>query len=159
MHRYSTKILRLVVLIAGVIVLAFCGAAAWNAFATPPTSEFFVLSCVFFIGTCAAAVPCYVALYQSYRLLRAIDTGRAFSEQSIKALKIITRSALAEFFICAFGGLPFFYALAQKEDAPGFVLIGMGIAGVAFIITVFASVLNQLLQTAIAIKSENDLTI
>jgi hypothetical protein len=117
------------------------------------------LSYVLLIGTCAAAIPCFTALYQSYKLLGYIDTGRAFSELSVKALKIITRSALIEFFICTLGGLPFFIAVADKDDAPGLVLVGMAIAGVAFVIFVFASVLNRLLQDAIVMKSENDLTI
>ncbi len=49
--------------------------------------------------------------------------------------------------------------MAKKDDAPGLVIIGMAIAGVAFIIFVFASVLNRLLQDVIAMKTENDLTI
>jgi hypothetical protein len=49
--------------------------------------------------------------------------------------------------------------VAEKDDAPGLVVVGMVIAGVAFVIFVFASVLNRLLQDAIAMKSENDLTI
>jgi aromatic ring-opening dioxygenase catalytic subunit (LigB family) len=46
-----------------------------------------------------------------------------------------------------------------KYNSPGLVVIGMAIAGVAFVIFVFASVLNRLLHDAIALKSENDLTI
>lgn len=61
--------------------------------------------------------------------------------------------------ICTLGGLPFFYVVAEKDNAPGLVLIGMTIAGIAFIIYVFASVLYKLLQDAIVIKTENDLTI
>ena len=159
MKRYSTTILRLAIFIAGAIVLTICGGAAWLAIETNPSSEYFTLSYVLFAGSCLAAIPFHMALYQSYKLLKLIDTDCAFSEVSVKALNIITRSALIEFIICTLGGLPFFYTLAQKDDAPGLVVIGMGIAGVAFIIFVFASVLNQLLQKAIAIKSENDLTI
>lgn len=110
-------------------------------------------------GTCSAAIPCCIALFQSYKLLVFIDTGRAFSELAVKALKIITRSALAEFLICTLGGLPFFYKMAIMEDAPGLVVIGMAITGIVFITFVFASVINRLLQDAIAIKSENDLTV
>lgn len=152
-------ILRVAVFIAGAIVIAICSGAAWLAIKTNPSSEYHILSYVLLAGTCAAAIPCFVALCQSYKLLGYIDSGCVFSESSAKALKIISISALAEFLICTLGGLPFSYVAAQKEDAPGLVLIGMAIAGVAFIIYVFVSVLNKLLQDAIAIKSENDLTI
>jgi len=159
MERFSTTILRLAIFIAGAIVLTICGGTALLAVKTNPSSGYLTLSYVLFAGTCLAAIPFYIALYQSYKLLNLIDTDCAFSELSVKALKIITRSALLEFIICTLGGLPFFYALAEKDDAPGLIIIGMGIAGVAFIIFVFASVLNRLLQKAIEIKSENDLTI
>jgi hypothetical protein len=159
MKRYSTIILRFALFVAGAIVCAICSGAAWLAIKTDPISEFYILSYVLLIGTCLAAIPFFIAVYQSYKLLGYIDTDRAFSELSVKALKIITRSALAEFLICTLGGLPFFYMVAEKDDAPGLIIIGMVIAGIAFVIFVFASVLNQLLQEAIAMKTENDLTI
>lgn len=56
-------------------------------------------------------------------------------------------------------GLPFFYIVAKLEDAPGIMLIGLGIIFASTIIAVFAAVLQRLLQEAIDIKSENDLTI
>lgn len=159
MKRYSTIILRLAIITAGAIVLAICGGTAWQAIKTDRSSEYHILSYVLFIGTCLAAIPFFIALYQSYKLLGYIDSNRAFSEASVKALRNITRSAFVEFLICALGGLPFFYIVADKDDAPGLVIVGMVIAGIAFVIFVFASVLNRLLQDAIAMKSENDLTI
>lgn len=152
-------ILRLAIFIAGAIVLAICCFAAWQAINTDASSDYFSLSYIFLTGTCLAAIPCFIALYQSYKLLGYIDTNRAFSESSAKALRIIKNSALVEFFICVFGGLPFFYVVAEKQDAPGLIIIGLVIAGVAFIISVFASVLSRLLHEAIAMKKENDLTI
>jgi hypothetical protein len=159
MKNVSTIILRLAIFVAGAIVLAICGVAAWQAIKVNPSSDYFILSYVLLAGTCLAAVPCYIALYQSYKLLGYIDAGSVFSDLSVKALNIIMRSAFIEFLICTLGGLPFFYVVADKEDAPGLVVVGMAIAGVAFVIFVFASVLNRLLQDAIAMKSENDLTI
>ena len=159
MKNISTMILRLAIIAAGIIVLAICSVATWQAIKTNPSSDYYILSYVLLIGTCLAAVPCYIALYQSYKLLGYIDTGCAFTALSVKALKIIMYSALVEFLICTLGGLPFFYVVTEKDDAPGLIIIGMAIAGVAFIIFVFASVLNRLLQDVIAMKSENDLTI
>lgn len=159
MKRCSTLILRLAIFVAGAVVLALCLRAGWFVIKTPSFSEHFIWYCILLGGSCLAAVPCYIALYQSFKLLAYIDAGCALSDLSVKALKVITRSALAEFFICTLGGLPFFYVIAQMDDAPGLVVIGMAIAGAAFVIFVFASVLNRLLQDALAMKSENDLTI
>jgi hypothetical protein len=159
MRNYSTLILRLAIFAAGAIVIAILSGAAWLAITTEPFSVYYILSYILLAGTCLAAIPCFIALYQSYKLLGYIDTGRAFTELSVKALRIITYSAFVEFLICTLGGLPFCYVVAEIDDAPGFIIIGMVIAGVAFIISVFASVLNRLIQDAITIKSENDLTI
>ncbi len=155
----STILLRFAIFAAGAIVLAMCSGAGWVAVKVDPASDYVIWARVLLGGTCAAAIPCFTALYQSFKLLGYIDTNRAFSDLSVKALKIITRSSLAEFFICTLGGLPFAYIIAKMDDAPGLVLIGMAIAGVAFVLFVFASVLNRLLQEAIVMKSENDLTI
>jgi len=159
MKRYSTSILRLALFAAAAIVLFVCGVTLWMAVKTERTSDYYYLSYVLFIGTSLATIPFFIAIIQSYKLLGLIDSNNAFSQESAKALCIIARSAFVEFLICALGGLPFFYIVAEKDDAPGLILIGIIIAGCAFVISVFASVLNRLLQQAIAIKAENDLTI
>lgn len=56
-------------------------------------------------------------------------------------------------------GLPLFYLLAERDDAPGVILIGMAVIFAAMVIAVFAAVLQKLLKEAIDIKSENDLTV
>lgn len=56
-------------------------------------------------------------------------------------------------------GLPLFYIVAEADDAPGLIIIGLVIIFAATVVAVFAAVLQKLLKNAIAIKSENDLTI
>ena len=54
--------------------------------------------------------------------------------------------------------MPLFYLIAEKDDAPGIILIGMALIFASMVIAVFA-VLQKLLKEAIDIKSENDLTV
>ena len=56
-------------------------------------------------------------------------------------------------------GMPLFYLIAEKDDAPGIILIGMALIFASMVIAVFAAVLQKLLKEAIDIKSENDLTV
>jgi hypothetical protein len=49
--------------------------------------------------------------------------------------------------------------VAQKDDAPGLFALALVFIGASFSVAVFAAVLQQLLQNAIAIKKENDLTV
>jgi hypothetical protein len=55
--------------------------------------------------------------------------------------------------------MPLFYLVADKDDAPGIIVIGMIIIFASMVIAVFAAVLQKLLKEAIDIKSENDLTV
>jgi hypothetical protein len=55
--------------------------------------------------------------------------------------------------------MPLIIYVAEKDDAPGAVLIGLVFIFATLIVGVFAAVLERLLQNAIELKSENDLTV
>ncbi|MBP2113589.1 hypothetical protein J2Z70_003750 [Paenibacillus silagei] len=55
--------------------------------------------------------------------------------------------------------MPLFYLMAEKDDAPGIIVIGMILIFASLVIAVFAAVLQKLLKDAIELKSENDLTV
>lgn len=55
--------------------------------------------------------------------------------------------------------LPFVFLVAQLDDAPGLVIVGMVPVFASMVVAVFAAVLQKLLKNAIDIKSENDLTV
>lgn len=109
-------------------------------------------------GILATAVPFFFALYQTLLLLSYIDKNNAFSELSVKAIKNIKHSAGVISVLYAFI-MPYIIYVADKDDAPGAVIIGLMFICTSFVIAVFAAVLEQLLQNAIDIKSENDLTV
>jgi hypothetical protein len=110
------------------------------------------------IGMYISAVPFYFALYQAFRLLGYIDKNKAFSELSVRALKNIKYCALAISILYVLV-MPFFFRIADADDAPGLVLIGLIIIFASFVVAAFAAVLQKLLKNAIDIKAENDLTI
>jgi hypothetical protein len=160
MKRVSTLFLRATVIGIGAIVLALCIFALPPMWAAVP-EEYPEITYVFYgilFGMYAAAVPFFIALRQTLKLLSYIDKNKAFSELSVKALKRITYCAVTIFglFVAI---LPFFYIWAEKDDAPGLIIIGMILATASLAVGVFAAVLKQLLGAAIAIKSENDLTV
>ncbi len=55
--------------------------------------------------------------------------------------------------------LPFVYVVAEIDDAPGLILVGMIPIFASLVVAVFTAVLQKLLNEAINIKSENDLTV
>lgn len=110
------------------------------------------------IGLYLTAVPFLFALHQTLKLLSYIDKNKAFSGLSVKALKLIKYCALVISGLYAIGS-PYIYYAAQRDDAPGVMAMGLIITGASFAIAIFAAVLQKLLQSAIAIKKENDLTV
>ena len=110
------------------------------------------------IGMYAATVPFFFALYQTLKILSYIDKNKAFSELSIKALKNIKYCAITISILYA-GLIPLLAPMAQADDAPGLVALGLVITFASIVVAVFAAVLQKLLKNAIDIKSENDLTV
>lgn len=105
-----------------------------------------------------AAVPFFFALYQGLRLLGYIDRNTAFSDTSIHAIKNFKYSAFSISVLYA-ASMPYIVYVADKDDAPGAVMIGLVFVIAPLVVSVFAAVLEKLLQNAIDIKSENDLTV
>lgn len=110
------------------------------------------------IGMYVAAVPFLVALYQTFRLLGYIDRNEAFSYLSVKSLRFIKYCALCITVVYT-ATLPFFYQFAERDDAPGFMVIGLVLVFASFVVAVFAELLQKLLKRAIDLKQENDLTV
>ncbi|WP_144526458.1 DUF2975 domain-containing protein [Peribacillus simplex] len=156
----TTLFLKIAVIFIGIPVLALC------IFFVPEIANFAAelypdmayLKYLVFIDLYASAIPFYFALYQAFKLLSYIDKNKAFSELSVRALKTIKNCAITISGLYVLG-MPLFYLIADMDDAPGIILIGMVVIFASLVIAVFAAVLQRLLQEAIDIKSENDLIV
>ncbi|MEG0497813.1 MAG: DUF2975 domain-containing protein [Carnobacterium sp.] len=158
MKKGTTLFLKLAVLLIGLPILALSlFGLIWliNNQASPAYNQ---LLYPILIGIYVSVFPFFAALYQAFKLLNHIDRNQAFSDLSVKALKNIKFCALliSGLYLVI---LPFIFGLAQMDDAPGLVLVGMIPIFASLVIAVFAAVLQKLLQEAIKIKSENELTV
>ncbi|MGP4075792.1 DUF2975 domain-containing protein [Halobacillus sp. K22] len=158
MKRGSTLFLKVSVFLIGLPVIALCIFAlpsiAREASDTEYASYIYPVLAAMYI----AAIPFFMALYQALRLLGFIDKNNAFSESSVKALKRIKFSAVT-ISVVYMAAMPFFYLIGELDDAPGVIVIGLVFVFASLVIAVFTAVLQMLLKNAIAIKSENDLTV
>ncbi|WP_050182123.1 DUF2975 domain-containing protein [Domibacillus robiginosus] len=163
MKQVSTLFLKIAVILIGIPVLALCLfllpqiANEANEAAERGADVAFVVYGILMVMY-IATVPFYTALYQAFKLLSYIDKNKAFSKLSVRALKNIKSCAIiiSGLYVVA---LPLVYIMAEIDDAPGLVLIGMVPIFASMVIAVFAAVLQKLLQEAIDIKSENDLIV
>lgn len=154
----ETLLLRMAITFLGVVVLLL--SVFFLPWLTKTGTDAFPDPLIFAIvgGMVLTLPPFFFALFQALVLLKQIDAQEAFTQASKTAIKKIKNSA---FMITGIYMLllPVFYIIAELDDAPGVVVIGILLAGAPLIIAVFAAVLEKLLESALAIKSENDLTI
>ncbi len=154
----STLFLRIAVFLIGTPVIALCiFGIPWLA-NNPVNPDYAHILYPILIGMFVSVIPFCIALYQAFKILNFIDKNKAFSELSVKALKNIKFCAIT------IGGIyvvimPFVYLVAELDDAPGMIIMGMIPAFTSMVIALSTAVLQKLLQEAISIKSENDLTV
>jgi hypothetical protein len=159
--RSSTLFLQAVVVLVGVVTLALMllephlegGNAHASLFQMYFNDPF--LACVY-IGS----IPFFVALFQAFKLLGYIGQNKVFTQAAVNALKtikycvFITAGAIvaADVYlrVAAFNG---------NDDPAGAVMLGMIVIFVLIVIGTAAAVFEKTLQSAVDIKSENDLTV
>lgn len=157
MKHASTLILKITVILLSLPALGACAIGAL-ALIRNSSDEFPGKLVPTDTGFFVAVVPYFIALYQTYRLLDYIDRNIAFSERSVRALRIIKYcgNAVGAIFTAM---SPVILSMAREEDAPGVFAIGLGVAFSSFVVAVFGALLERLLQNAIRLKTENELTV
>lgn len=160
MKQATTLFLKLAVILLGIPVLAVCLflVPKLGNFAGELYPDITYIKPLVLIDMYAAAIPFYFVLFHAFKLLSYIDKNQAFSEFSVKALKNIKYGAITISAVYLLG-MPLYYLIAKRVDPPFVMPIGSIIIFASLVIAVFAAVLQRLLQNAISIKSENDLTI
>ncbi|SEG42648.1 DUF2975 domain-containing protein [Paenibacillus sp. UNC499MF] len=159
MKKASTLFLKLAVILMGIPVLALCIFLVPNVanFAAELYPNIASMKYFVFILMYGAAIPFYFVLYQAFNLLRYMDKSKSFSQLSVNALKNIKHNAITISSLYVLG-MPLIHFIAKKVDPP-IGLLGLVIIFSSLVIAFFAAVLQRLLQEAIIIKSENDLTV
>ncbi len=158
MRKDTILFLKLAVIIIGIIVfMLFIFWLPWLANSTSEMyPEYAYLKYPVLIGVYTTGIPFYIALYNAFMLLNYIKKGNAFSEQSVNILNNIKKCAISVIIVYV---AIFLYLLTQNALHPGIAIILFAIIFTAFTISLFAAVLQELLSTALEIKSENDLTV
>ena len=107
----------------------------------------------------AASIAFFVALYKAFKLLGYIGQNKILSANSVKALKSIKYCAIVLSILIVMAGL-FIKISHDKEDDPaGFIAICILTTFISLVIATAAAIFEKILQNAIDMKSENDLTI
>jgi hypothetical protein len=106
----------------------------------------------------AGSIPFFMALYQAFKVLGYARQNKVFSEAAVKALRTIKYCALA---IIGFVVVEEFFIMLNhgSDDPAGGVFMGVLITFGSIVIATAAAMFERILQNAVDIKSENDLTV
>jgi hypothetical protein len=104
-----------------------------------------------------ASIPFFVALYQGFRVLGYAGQNQVFSPAAVKALRTIKLCAIA--LVGFVAGAEIFILMQDGEDRAGGVALGVFIAFGSIIMATAAATFERILQTAVDLKSENELTV
>ena len=103
------------------------------------------------------SIPFFVALYQGFKVLGYAGKNQVFSPAAVKALWTIKFCAIA---IVGFvAGAEIFILMQDGEDRAGGVAMGVLIAFGSIVMATAAATFERILQNAVDLKSENDLTV
>jgi hypothetical protein len=106
-----------------------------------------------------ASIAFFVALYQAFKLLGYVARNEVFSQRSVKALRTIKYCAMTLVAFILGAEAYFFIAVRGKDDIAGGVMMGLFLIFVSVVIATAAAVFERTLQSAVEMKSENDLTV
>jgi len=107
-----------------------------------------------------ASIAFFVALYQAFKLLGYVGRGDVFSQRSVKALRTIKYCAMSLVGFLVGAEAYFFIVQRSKvDDIAGGVMMGLFLIFVSVVVATAAAVFERTLQSAVELKSENDLTV
>src|SRR5947209_16150242 len=104
-----------------------------------------------------ASIAFFVVLYQTFKVLGYVRQKKVFSQEAVRALRTIKFCAIA--IIGFVAGAEIFIMLSNSDDRAGGVFMGVLITFGAVVIATAAAMFERILENAVAIKSENDLTV
>src|SRR5262245_36449175 len=158
MKRSSTIFLQLVIVLIGIGALALL---LWDPHIEGRNAHAALFAIYFkdpFLAYAyLASIPFFVALYQAFKVLGYAGQNQVFSPVAVKALRTIKFCALALIGFVAGGEI--FIMFGNSDDRAGGVFMGILITFGSCVMATAAALFEQILQNAVDIKSENDLTV
>ena len=158
MKRSSTVLLQIVIVLISIGALAFM---LWEPHIEGRNAHATIFEIYFkdpFLAySYLASIPFFVALYQAFKALGYVRQDKTFSQASVKALRTIKYCAMA---IIGFVVVSVIFLLrGDPEDRPPGVVIRVLITFGSIVIATAVAMFERILQNAMDLKSENDLTV
>ncbi len=159
MKRISTIFLQAVIVLIGIVALAILIWFPLTEGRAANLDLFSIYSDPFILYGYAASIAFFVALYKAFKLLGYIGQNKVFSPDSVGTLKSIKYCAIVLSILIATAGLYIRITHNKEDDPAGFIAICIVTTFVSIVVATAAAIFEKILQKAMDMKSENDLTI
>lgn len=159
MKKSSTVFLQVVIVIIGIVALAIMIRFPLTEGRAANLDLFSIYTDPFLVYGYLASIAFFVALYQAFKLLGYIGQNKVFSLSSVKALRTIKYCAIVLSTSIVMAGLYIRIFHATDDDPAGFFALCIVTTFISIVIATAAAVFERTLQSAVDIKSENDLTV
>lgn len=106
-----------------------------------------------------ASIPFFTALYQAIRVLGYVQQNQTFSPATVRAVRIIKYCAFGTALLIVGAGVFIKLNAHPGDDPAGFLMLCMVAIFVSIVVGTIATVFGRILQNAVDLKSENDLTV
>jgi len=159
MKKGSTIFLQAVIVLIGIAAPAIMIRFPLSEGRAANLDLFSIYADPFIIYGYLASIAFFVALYQAFKLLGYIGQNKVFSLNSVKALRNIKYCAIVLSVSIVMAGLYIRIFHAEGDDPAGFLAMCIVTTFISIVVATAAAVFEKTLQSAVDIKSENDLTV
>jgi len=159
MKRISTLFLQAVIVLIGIVAFAILIRFPLTEGRATNLNLFHIYFDPFILYGYATSIAFFVALYNAFKLLGYIGQKKVFSSSSVKTLKNIKYCAIVLSILIVAAGLYIRIFHSKEDDPAGFLAICIVTTFVSIVVATAAAIFEKILQNAIDMKSENDLTI
>ncbi|HEY8919618.1 MAG TPA: DUF2975 domain-containing protein [Chitinophaga sp.] len=159
MKRASIVFLQAVIVLIGIVALAILIRFPLTEGRAANLDLFSIYADPLILYGYAASIAFFVALYKAFRLLGYIGQNKVFSSSSVKALKSIKYCAIVLSVLIVAAGIFIRIAHNKDDDPAGFLAMCIMATFVSAVVATAAAIFEKILQNALDMKSENDLTI
>ncbi|CAL1516323.1 DUF2975 domain-containing protein [Chitinophaga sp. MM2321] len=159
MKRISIIFLQAVIVLIGIVALTILIRFPLTEGRAANLDLFSIYFDPFILYGYATSIAFFVALYKAFKLLGYIGQNKVFSSNAVKTLRSIKYCAIVLGVLIVAAGLYIRIAHNKDDDPAGFLAICIVTTFVSIVIATAAAIFEKILQNAIDMKSENDLTI
>lgn len=159
MKRIPILFLKGVIVLIGIVALSIMIRVPLTEGRAEHLDLFSIYTDPFILYGYASSIAFFVALYKAFKLLGYIGQNKLFSQHSIRTLRSIKYCAIISSITIVMAGV-YIRIFHHKDDDPaGFLGLCIILTFISIAVATAMAVLEKILQNAVDMKSENELTI